>query len=251
MSKQLAALLGAGILALGLASSAYADGYSAPRAAYASPLSWTGFYVGATAGGAWSDTIAIDKPATNGLPWNALGDRFTAKGDGVIIGGTLGYNWQVGNILFGFEGDLGYLGDHGTGTSSLAANTQDKSDGGFYTTARARLGFVFDRTLVYGTGGYFGADLSSKVFTTNATLLTSSAGFQSGWTIGGGIEHMLASDWSMKIEYLHYDLGRDQVGGVCCGGGITQFFDIENKGDVVRLGLNYRFGDRREVVPLK
>ena len=41
------------------------------------------------------------------------------------------------------------------------------------------------------------------MFTTNATLLTSSAGFQSGWTIGGGIEHMLASDWSMKIEYLH------------------------------------------------
>jgi hypothetical protein len=35
------------------------------------------------------------------------------------------------------------------------------------------------------------------------------------------------------------------------GGVVTQFFDIENKGDVVRLGLNYRFGDRREVVPLK
>ena len=44
---------------------------------------------------------------------------------------------------------------------------------------------------------------------------------------------------------------QNQVGGVCCGGVVTQFFDIENKGDVVRLGLNHRFGDRREVVPLK
>ena len=44
---------------------------------------------------------------------------------------------------------------------------------------------------------------------------------------------------------------QNQVGGVCSGEVVTQFFDIENKGDVVRLGLNHRFGDRREVVPLK
>jgi opacity protein-like surface antigen len=54
---------------------------------------------------------------------------------------------------------------------------------------------------------------------------------------------MIMPALSVKVEYLHYDLGTDKVGGAI-GGGVTQFFDVQNTGDLVRVGLNYRFGDR-------
>ena len=98
-------------------------------------------------------------------------------------------------------------------------------------------------------GLYIGADMGSRVFTTDRTLITSTAGFESGWTVGAGWERMLTPALSVKVEYLHYDLGTDRVAGFCCGGALTRFFDIENSGDLVRVGLNYRFGERLAPVP--
>jgi outer membrane immunogenic protein len=227
-------------------SNAHADGYTGRAAPAYAPSIWTGFYVGGDVGYAWTDSAAIDQLATNGLPWNKLGDRFTADEHGVVASGRVGYNWQHSMFVFGVEGDIGWLGADGTGTSRISSDTHVTSDGGLFVTARGRLGVAFDRTMVYGTGGYFGANLRSKVFDNiGATLHTSDAGFQSGWTVGGGIEHMIGARWSLKGEYLYYDLGRDRVGGPCCGGAVTQFFDIENTGQLVRLGLTMHFDDRR------
>jgi outer membrane immunogenic protein len=207
-----ASLVAGAALAMSFVS-AYADGYQGRYQPAYAPFSWTGLYIGVDVGGAWGDTKAIDQLATNGAPWNKLGDTFTAKTDGVTAGGTIGYNWQHSNLVFGFEGDVGYLGARGTGTSSISSDTHDRSDGGVVVTARGRLGFAFDRTLVYGTGGYIGADLRSRVFDNiGTTLHTSDAGFQSGWTVGGGIEHSFGRNWSGKVEYHYYDLGRDRVG---------------------------------------
>jgi outer membrane immunogenic protein len=233
------------MLTMGISSAAYADGRYQP--AYA-PFSWSGFYIGANVGGASGDTTAVDRLGPTGAPWNEVGDTFTALTKGVTAGGTIGYNWQHGRLVFGFEADVGYLGMRGTGTSLDSNDTHVRSDGGAYTTARGRVGFADDRTLLYGTAGYFGADLRSRVFDdVFPTLHTSDAGFQSGWTVGGGIEHSFTRAWSAKIEYLHYDLGSRRVEGTAFGD--TYFFSVENKGDIVRAGLNYRFYEDR--APLK
>jgi outer membrane immunogenic protein len=233
--------LAAGIaLVMSVSTVAYADGLERSPPAYR-PFSWSGLYIGGNIGGAWGDTKATDQLATNGSPWNKLGDKFTAETEGVTAAGTIGYNWQVSKFVFGFEGDVGYLSLRGLGISRISSDTTVNSDGGLFVTARGRLGYAFDRTLVYGTGGYFGANLRSSVIdNVGTTLHTSDAGFQSGWTVGGGVEHSFGGGWSGKLEYLYFDIGHDRVGGPCCGGG-TQFFDIDNKGSIVRTGLNYRF----------
>src|SRR5262249_44427791 len=63
-------------------------------------FSWTGFYVGINAGGKWAN---VDDDVTIG------GTTVTFNGDrnsSWIAGGQLGYNWQVGQWVFGLEGDI-------------------------------------------------------------------------------------------------------------------------------------------------
>jgi len=122
-------------------------------------------------------------------------------------------------------------------------NTTVNTKGGFYATARGRIGFVTGATgnvLIYGTGGWIGADLRSTV-QDSIGFQTDDTGFRSGWTVGGGVEWAFAPQWSVKGEWLYYNLSSGKVGGVCCGNGTIQFFDIENKGNIVRVGLNYKF----------
>jgi outer membrane immunogenic protein len=201
---------------------------------------WAGFYVGANAGFGWGNTTATDVLATNGACWNQCGYQWGSKVSGGTGGGQAGYNWQFGHLVAGFEGDLGYLGLTGSAAAPISTDTIINTRGGVFATARGRLGFTVDEVLVYGTGGWFGADLGSSVNDNiGATVNTSTTGFQSGWTAGGGIEWSFAPKWSLKGEYLHYDLGDTKVGGACCGGGVTQFFVLKNTGDLVRFGVNY------------
>jgi outer membrane immunogenic protein len=205
-------------------------------------FTWTGFYAGLNAGAGWGTTTATDELATNGSCWNRCGFQWSNKPDGFVGGGQVGYNWQFGSFVVGVEGDLGYLGLKGSQAASISADTIVNTRGGIFATARGRLGFAFDHVLVYGTGGWFGADLDSSVNDNiGSTVNTASTGFQSGWTAGTGVEWAFAPQWSIKGEWLYYDLGRKDVGGACCGGGVTQFFNIKNTGDIVRAGLNYHF----------
>jgi len=213
--------------------------------AYAPPIiyNWTGFYIGAHVGAGWGDTTATDDRATNGSCWNRCGFQWTARPKGFVGGGQAGYNWQAGNIVFGVEGDVGFLGTRGSAAAIISTDTIVHTDGGFYATARGRLGLAFNTTLVYGTGGWIGADLGSTVNDNiGSSVNTNDGGFKSGWIAGGGMEFAAIGPWSIKVEVLHYDLGDKQVGGICCGGGVTQFFGIKETGNIARMGLNYRFG---------
>jgi outer membrane immunogenic protein len=228
------------------AAAALADGL-----VYGSPLdppyyNWNGFYVGATAGGNFENTTAVDRLGTTGLPLNALGDTFSGTASDVTAAGGIGYNWHRSLLLLGIESDVGFLGDGATGTSKIANDTKFKGAGGVFTTLRARFGIVCNESLIYAAAGYFGADVEAHVFKPSG-FVTSSPGFQSGWTVGAGWERMLTPNISLRFEYLHYDLGSDRVDGRFAGA--TQFFDLETNGDIARIGFHYRFGDRGEPVP--
>src|SRR5262245_34389383 len=73
------------------------------------PATWLGFYGGIHLGGAWGDTTATD---TGGV--NTINDYWSAAPSGVVVGGQIGYNWRAGPVVYGLEGDLGYLGLGGT-----------------------------------------------------------------------------------------------------------------------------------------
>jgi len=124
------------------------------------------------------------------------------------------------------------------------------------------LGFTITPTLlVYGTGGlaYGGVDSSVTIFQQNLPAdSTFGAPFSSigrfsntrvGWTAGGGLEWLFAPNWSLKVEYLYYDLGRvnfimsplvNSVGGVLVTVGAPSASTRFN-GNIVRAGLNYHF----------
>ena len=121
---------------------------------------WTGLYAGLHLGGAWADTGAYDNQE-----YNRIGDAWGANSSGFVAGGQLGYNWQVG-WLMGLEGDIGDLGLNGNGASHFAATNFDTSsatDADFYITARGRLGIVADHRMIYGTGGFMGADMRVSI----------------------------------------------------------------------------------------
>ncbi len=63
--------------------------------AYYAPYNWTGFYVGINGGGAWGNS-----------DWDAATGSSSHDTSGGLVGGTVGYNYQVGQAVFGIEGDI-------------------------------------------------------------------------------------------------------------------------------------------------
>lgn len=194
--------------------------YKAPPAEVTQAYNWTGLYIGANAGGGWGRSWW----GANAVPINLSGAQ---------VGGTAGYNWQVGNAVLGLEGDVDWSNLKGTNTSAgcpLGCTTNDT----WLSTVRGRLGYAFGGIMPYVTGGLAVGDINASTpgfpgaSTTNA-----------GWTAGGGLEFALPGNWSVKAEYLHVDLGRFNCGTSC---GPTATNNVSMHDDVVRAGLNYHFG---------
>ena len=163
--------------------------YTKAPVAVASVYNWTGFYIGIVGGGAWE---------------NASGDP---KMKGGFVGGTAGYNWQTGNVVFGVEADGAWADVSATATGAsvvpgfgvVTATATSKTDA--MGTVRGRIGYAVDQVLFYGTGGYAWAD--SRLSATLLGLTIADTRFNSGWTAGAGVEVMFAPKWSVKAEYLY------------------------------------------------
>jgi outer membrane immunogenic protein len=215
-------------------------------------MTWTGFYVGLNAGGAWDNNNSTD---TFGVPvqdfttpWaasaaaGARGSTFGNNGR-FIGGGQIGYNWQFGLGVAGFEADIDGLSQSSrTGIFSTSVgpfpfagaaeviNTQiattKKLD--YLGTIRGRLGILASPSfLLYGTaGGAYGSVKASTTIaqsnndcvqvpgtclTPNAASFGSVSDTRFGWTAGVGGEWMFAPNWSAKAEYLYYDLGSASI----------------------------------------
>ena len=89
----------------------------------------------------------------------------------------------------------------------VRANTKVDS----LVTATARLGYVFDRALLYVDGG--GAWVHNKRFftTLGGPPFSEQDNTKSGWTVGVGLEYLITPNWSWKIEYKHFDFGTTTV----------------------------------------
>jgi outer membrane immunogenic protein len=255
---------------------------------------WPGFYFGGHAGGVWGNTGTHDTftyvgdPAFNG----------SLSSTGFIGGAQAGYNFQRGHFVFGIEGDAGYLGI----SANKSASFKPSSCTGYYTAGQTvvqytgnnarmcavdakyssasdlygdltgRLGYLFDRTLVYAKGG---ASLLNEDFKANysgANCMTigscgiggpSSFNFGRtnvllGWTAGAGAEYALTPSLSVKAEYQHFDFGSMSYGysgtySIPCtgcnhaGGHYTSTIngklDASLTADAVTLGLNYHLNN--------
>jgi outer membrane immunogenic protein len=209
MKKLLTATVSAAALMIAAGSASAADMAARPmytKAPVAMAYNWTGAYIGINGGGGWGDVGSVDT-------------------SGGFVGGTLGYNWQQGNGVFGIETDIAWSGIDGT-TSFAGVPVSAGSD--WFGTVRGRLGFAADRALWFVSGGlaYGNVNVSAPGFASTDTT-------NAGWALGGGVEFALQGPWTAKVEYLHINLG--DVTPVALG--TSQSFDA----DLVRAGLNYRF----------
>jgi outer membrane immunogenic protein len=227
-------------------------------------FTWTGFYVGVNAGYGFGDgnTQTIGTPGFQALiAPGVVPGALNTKPDGFIGGAQIGYNVQFGAIVVGLEADLqfadmkktaGFVGLPVLGTQ---LNTSTTSEMEYFGTLRARLGFTpFDRMLVYATGGLAYAEIktNSSVVGVQAPGLVwsgSDSDTKFGWTIGAGLEYAITNNLTIRGEYLYYDLGNTTVSalgnaavrGVAALNGIDYISRTENRGSIVRAGLNYKF----------
>jgi outer membrane immunogenic protein len=286
-------LLMASACAFALAGTAFAADLpsKAPPPVMPPPI-WDGFYVGLNAGGVWGGSGAVtttDSPSFAADTWDteanlssALAHTVLGTNKGAFIGGgQIGYNYTPSpNWLLGLEADFqGIAGAHSTASTGgtgvppppftdetiISASTATKSIQ-YLGTVRGRIGYEFMPTmLVYATGGlaYGGVKSSSSIWQNDLFFgAPENAGDASygnysntraGWVVGGGIEWMFMPNWSLKAEYLHYDLGRATYGM----GGLA-FYDNPDgvsdlayasspvastrfNGNIVRAGINYHF----------
>jgi outer membrane immunogenic protein len=220
---------------------------------FAQPLpifTWTGFYVGLNGGYSFGNgTSAITgSPGLVGTGF-APGGNLKTVGDGFMLGATAGYNLQMGQFVVGLEGDLAYadLGKS-VATSIGPLVTTLSQDMTYFGTLRGRFGVTFDRFLVYGTGGLaFGDQKSTTTISGLGSLWTGQKNdTRFGYTIGAGAEYAITNNWSAKVEYLYYDLGKNSVvaplvAGPGAGAGVFGTSSNEARGSLVRAGVNYRF----------
>ena len=221
MKHTLAAALGFLALAASIPASA-ADlprgmPYKAP-AAYAPQYNWTGFYLGINGGGAFGNS-----------DWNGLGVSNSPGGG--MSGVTAGYNWQqMGSPwVFGLEGDVDWTNvKDNTVCGAFSCETKNNWLG----TVRGRVGYSWDRWLPYVTGGIAFGDVEAR-----RPAFAGSSDTNVGWTVGVGIEGVIAGNWTAKLEYLYADIGDTTCAAAACGTATN----VDLQMNIVRAGLNYRF----------
>jgi outer membrane immunogenic protein len=178
----------------GMGGSYQSQSYSAPQT-----FSWAGPYAGANLGYGWGDSSISDT-------------------DGFTGGLTGGLNWQQGPVVFGLEGDLGVSG---IGNSGIV----DEFNVDWIGTGRGRIGYAFDRFMLFGTGGFAWTRATYEfagVEESNNHL---------GWSLGVGAEAAITDQLSAKIDYLHNSFDEKTY--------VNQRLDPTT--NTLRVGLNYHF----------
>jgi outer membrane immunogenic protein len=216
-----------GLIKLGLAAvmlasaSAVSQAADVPRSpAYPPPppipfYNWTGFYGGAELGVGWAD----------------------GGSSGIIGGGQVGFNYQINQWVLGLEADMAgtTIKDSvsaSVGVPGIIATANATASLDWVSTLAPRVGYAFDRWLVYGKFGGAWAHASATVSTAINGMPFGSVSIDqtvTGWVLGVGTEYALRDNWTAKLEYNMMDFGND-----------NPFAD--NKFHVFKAGLNYRFG---------
>jgi outer membrane immunogenic protein len=226
--------------------------------------SWTGFYVGINGGYGWGNADTDFDPGPTVHSFGALAPTtLNPDPDGFVGGGQIGFNWQCNKwFVLGLESDfqgsdmegqekvLNFPGVDGVSNGADAYIFAHERTQWFGTT-RGRLGFSpLCRLLIYATGGVAYGNVDYSADTNFFNGLTYPVRFEEtnvGWTAGAGAEWALNRHWSIRAEYLYYDLGdanRTQfqlVGGLPTNSIFNVHYNFDTAAHIARFGLNFKF----------
>jgi outer membrane immunogenic protein len=255
----------------------------APPMAAPVMYNWTGFYIGGHIGGAWRDRNGRDRfDEHHDCFWGGWSggvcfddNNGHGRNDGNFIGGgQVGFNYQVGQWVWGVEGQISAIGsnndDDACGFITIDGGARDHlfrcgNRGNWIATIAARLGVTFGQTgnwLLYVKGGgafadsRFGLRLRDDCAAVFDTVICNPNNFafnnnnddtRTGWMIGAGLEYGAWGNWSWKLEYNFMDFGSrtihfDNLMVSCVDCTLRRDLDFDLRVNVVKFGLNYRFG---------
>jgi outer membrane immunogenic protein len=238
-------LLAASIIAMPAVASAADMAVKAAPYIAAPAYNWTGFYAGIVGGGGMAQ---MSSPS---YYYPYYYGNITDQGWGGTFGGTVGYNFQSGNFVFGIEGDISWSG--------LKVDNHDNYYGGGYygtkgswdaiATIRGRAGLAINNTLAYVTGGLALVDVKQQWCYSGVNGCGSyggvydvaNKGWQTGFAAGAGVEHAITNNLRFKAEYLYIGLpNKSQTSPYAAqyNYGAVNFSSSAHLG---RIGLNMNF----------
>lgn len=208
---------------------------------------WTGFRVGASLGADWGYTN-----------WTFAGVGTTTKPRfaGILPGGFIGYDYQIGKWVVGAGADMGWTNAKGASACPNGFYFTCENHVDWLATVTGRLGYTFwnDRVLTYAKAGLALSDFQTKITCntgSNPTIFVppvvpgcpaqSASKTAVGWTIGLGTEFALTKNWSVRSETSYFDLGKDRYQPLAFGGAANPV-DVYRHGFMATIGLAYRFG---------
>lgn len=241
-----------GIAALGFTSSAFAADmaarpYKAPPPVIAPIYNWSGFYIGVNGG--WGNSHNC---------WDFVGVGGVVVADacrdasGGVVGGQIGYRWQVNQFVFGLEaqGDWADLNASRVSLIAPAFSTRTRVDGiGLFT---GQIGYAWNSFLLYVKCG--AAVVNDKydtyVFAAQpgvpaGQIFTRGSETRWGGVVGVGGEYAFTRNWSFALEYDHLFMGDSTVRMTADPFFIAQLShntNIRQDVDMVTARINYRFG---------
>jgi outer membrane immunogenic protein len=230
LTASLASLLFAGAA---IAGDLPSGKYLPPVPELPSFYSWTGFYLGGQVGYSWERDRVREFSAPTRFA-TGYGARFSS--DTALAGGHAGFNYQMGSVVVGIEGDLEAVNARGRFTDALGTGATRRD---WQASLRGRIGYAFDRVLVYGTAGAAFSEFEFSYRNGATGLAERLKASKTGWTAGLGIAYAFTDAVIVGIEYRYTDYGRfDHVGLGAFAGLIAE---QEPTMQAVRASLSYKF----------
>jgi outer membrane immunogenic protein len=219
---------------------------------YVEPVfNWTGFYIGGNIGYSWgrsSDTSTLT--TAGGAVLLATSDKTDLNG--IVGGGQIGYNWQMGSWLWGLEADIQGTDEKGTRSflftpvinvavlPSVPFALTQKID--WFGTVRGRVGILATPTvLLYATGGLAYGEVNASEAVGVVPVTFSQSATNVGWTVGAGVEGVIGGNWTARLEYLYVDLGTASGSFTLPTTNIISYSSHVTD-NILRVGINYKFG---------
>ncbi len=212
------------------------------KAPVAPLYNWSGFYIGGNLGYGFGGVSASD----------TAGSTFSSTTQQSFLGGgQVGANWEFGpGVVIGAEADFDWLPNTSnaltiTNAGPPAATATATINDRWLTLVDARLGYAWDRLLIYGKGGWaFAGVNNSNLNIGGVPYAASASGSNNGWTAGAGLEYAFWGTWSARVEYDFVRLNNGTLTTPSAPAPFTGDTISSNNRQIslVTVGLNYKFG---------
>jgi len=204
---------------------------------------WSGPYIGATAG---VSVLMSDNDLSQAWDDEGYGDNMHLQkhSSGFAGGVYAGYNFQIGNAVYGVEADFS---GH-TNSNSTSIQHVDSGDIGVLNhkmsamgSVRARAGIDLGGTLAYLTGGFAYANIRNSYTVADKSINFNRGSWRAGWIAGAGLEHLINQNISLRAEVLYAGFGSDNISDR--GGYFDSDIKMKVDNDVVigRAGVAFKF----------